>query len=63
MESKYLSIAKGKSVFYFDLENRKFIAGKLALLLAIDIEAKSPKMKFSDEKEKTGFVTYTQEQS
>jgi hypothetical protein len=51
MEGKYMALAKGKSVFYFDVDNRKFIVGKLALLMAMDIEAKSPKMNFPDDKE------------
>lgn len=53
MEGKYVALAKGKSVFYFDVDNRKFITGKLALLMAMDIEAKSPQMTFSDNKEKS----------
>lgn len=53
MDGKYVSFAKGKSVFYFDLNNHKFLAGKLALLMVMDIEAKSPEMKFSDDKEKS----------
>ncbi len=52
MEGKYKAIAKGKSVFFFDLNNRKFIAGKLALLMAMNIEAKLPEMKITDDKEK-----------
>ena len=53
MEGNYIALVKGKSVFFFDVDNRKFIAGKLALLMAMDIDAKSPEMKFSDDEEKS----------
>jgi hypothetical protein len=59
MEDKYVALARGKSVFYFDVDNRKFVSGKLALLMVMDIEAKSPKMKFSDDKEKSEEMTET----
>lgn len=53
LEGKYTVFAKGKSVFYFDLLNRKFIEGKLALLMAMDIETKSPQVDFKNGDEKS----------
>ena len=49
LKGKFVALAKGNSVFYFDIENRKFISGNLALLMAMDIETQSPEVKFSGE--------------
>lgn len=53
IKGKFVAFAKGKSVFYFDIERRKFISGNLALLMAMDIETESPQMTYSDNKEQS----------
>lgn len=54
MEGKYKALAKGKSVFYFDLKNRKFIGGKLAFLMTMDVETKFPKNSLAGDEEEPG---------
>jgi hypothetical protein len=48
LEGKYTCTTKGKSVFYFDLKDRCFISGEIAVLLEFSIDAPAPKFKISN---------------
>ena len=46
MKGEYICQMKGKSVFYFNVEDRHFISGKVALLMSMRVVAPTPKMNF-----------------
>ena len=48
LEGDYRIFVKGKSVFYFDLESKRFVGGNTALIMSMRIEAPMPKMDFPE---------------
>jgi len=44
LKGEYKSSTKGKAVFYFDVENRSFVSGAIAMLVEVSIDAPMPKM-------------------
>jgi len=46
MKGDYQCQVKGRSIFYFNIENRHFMSGKVALLMRIRVVAPTPKMNF-----------------
>lgn len=46
IKGDYRCQVKGRSVFYFNLEDRYFISGKVALLMSMRVVAPAPKMNF-----------------
>ena len=46
IKGDYKCQVKGRSVFYFNVEDRHFISGKVALLMSMRIAAPTPKMNF-----------------
>ena len=49
LEGDYRCQVKGKSVFYFNIEGRHFMSGKVAMLMSMRIEAPAPSVDFSDD--------------
>ncbi len=49
LQGKYACFARGASVTYFDIEDRCFVSGRLALLIGFDIEAPAPGMQVAGE--------------
>lgn len=49
LEGDYRCQVKGKSVFYFNIEDRHFMSGKVAMLMSMRIEAPAPSVDFSGE--------------
>lgn len=49
LKGEYKCSTKGTSVFYFDVENRSFESGTIALVMQFSIDAPMPKMKISGE--------------
>lgn len=45
VEGKYACTTKGASVFYFDIEDRRFVSGTVALLMSLSADMPSFKMK------------------
>jgi len=41
-EGEYSCSVRGASVFYFDVEDRRFVSGKVALLIVFDVDAPFP---------------------
>ena len=52
MEGHYNCHLKGQSIFYFNLEDRHFISGRVALLMSIRVEAPIPQMDFPQDHNK-----------
>jgi hypothetical protein len=48
LSGDYQCSARGKSIFYFDVGNRIFVSGWIALLTQFNIDAPAPKMKTSE---------------
>jgi len=48
MKGTYECLVTGRSVFYFDIEERAFVSGDLALLMKMRVDAPMPKMEVSD---------------
>jgi len=48
MEGNYTCQLKGKSVYFFDVQNRHFVSGREATMMSMRMEAQTPKMSFSD---------------
>lgn len=46
MEGDYQCSTRGKSVFYFDIERRLFVSGKIAMVMQISANTPMPEMKF-----------------
>ena len=46
IKGDYKCQVKGRSVFYFNMEDRHFISGKVALLMSMRISAPAPKMNY-----------------
>ncbi|MFH0954434.1 MAG: hypothetical protein V1873_08915 [Verrucomicrobiota bacterium] len=44
LKGEYTCATKGASVFYFDVDKRRFVSGATALLMAIGIDAPMPKL-------------------
>ena len=53
MEGTYACRVKGESVFYFDVEDRHFVSGRLALLMSIRADAPLPEKTLPAEAEKS----------
>lgn len=51
LEGDYTCQVKGKSVFFFNLEDRHFMEGKLALMMSMSVEAPTPQMTISEKTE------------
>jgi len=49
LKGEYACSVKGKSVFYFNVESRNFMSGKVALLMSIHVVAPTPRMNFPRE--------------
>ena len=49
LKGEYKCSTKGSSVFYFDVENRSFVSGTIALIMQFSIDAPTPRMKISGE--------------
>lgn len=49
MEGNYKCQVKGSSIFYFNLDNRHFMSGRVALLMSMRVEAPTPKIEFPQE--------------
>lgn len=54
LKGDYNCQVRGKSVFFFNLEDRYFIEGKLAMVMNMSVEAPMPGMTISEEKKETG---------
>jgi len=52
MEGRYRCHVKGRSVFYFNIENRHFISGRVAMIMSMRVEAPAPKMDFPQDANK-----------
>ena len=52
MEGTYKCQVKGSSIFYFNIEERYFMSGRVAMLISMRVEAPIPKMEFSQETNK-----------
>ena len=48
LEGDYRIFVKGKAVFYFDLESKRFVGGNTAIIMSMRIEAPMPKMNFPE---------------
>lgn len=49
LKGKYKCSTKGTSVFYFDIANRSFVSGSIAMLMQFSIDAPMPQIKMSGE--------------
>ncbi|MDM8526344.1 hypothetical protein QUF80_23440 [Desulfococcaceae bacterium HSG8] len=49
LKGEYKCSSKGTSVFYFDVASRSFVAGTIALIMQLSIDAPMPQMKISGE--------------
>lgn len=49
LKGDYKCFAKGTSVFYFDIANRAFVSGVVALIMQFSIDAPMPEMKITGE--------------
>ena len=49
LEGEYKCSTKGMSVFYFDVANRSFVSGTIALIMQFSIDAPTAEMKISGE--------------
>ena len=47
LKGEYKCAMKGKSVFYYDVANRSFVSGTIAVLMQFSIDAPMPRMKIS----------------
>jgi len=52
MKGNYKCQVKGRSIFYFNIEDRHFMSGRVAMLMSIRVEAPTPKMDFPQEMNK-----------
>ena len=52
MEGNFKCHVKGRSIFYFNIEDRYFSSGRVALLMSIRVEAPTPKMDFPQDNNK-----------
>lgn len=50
LKGEYKCSTKGSSLFYFDIDNRRFVSGVTALLMSFSIDAPMPKMNVQGEK-------------
>ena len=50
IKGDYGCSVKGTSVFYFDVENRVFVSGKIAMLMTLSVDAPMPKTNIPEEK-------------
>jgi hypothetical protein len=49
MKGNYKCQVKGRSIFYFNIEDRHFMSGRVAMLMSMRVEALTPKMDFPQE--------------
>ena len=49
MKGEYKCSTKGTSMFYFDIANRSFVSGTIALIMQFSIDAPMSQMKISGE--------------
>jgi len=49
LKGDYACSVKGRSIFYFNVENRNFMSGRIALLISMRMVAPSPRMNFPGE--------------
>ena len=49
LKGEYKCSEKGTSVFYFDVANRSFVSGTIAIIMQFSIDAPTPEMKMSGE--------------
>jgi hypothetical protein len=52
IQGSYKCQVKGRSIFYFNIEDRHFMSGRVAMLMSIRVEAPTPKMDFPQETDK-----------
>ncbi len=50
LKGEYKCSTKGRSLFYFDIDNHRFVSGVTALLMSFSIDAPMPKMNVQGEK-------------
>lgn len=52
LKGNYKCQVKGRSMFYFNIEDRHFMSGRVAMLMSMRVEAPTPKMGFPQEMNK-----------
>jgi len=51
LKGTYRCQVRGKSVFFFDVQGKRFLSGRVALIMGMRVEAPMPKMSFPSEAE------------
>jgi hypothetical protein len=51
LKGEYQCQIKGRSIFFFNVEDKHFVAGRVAMLMSMHVEAPIPKMNFPKETE------------
>ena len=54
LEGTYKCQVKGKSVFFFDIEGKRFLSGRVALIMGMRVKAPMPRMHLPSEAEDVG---------